>query len=187
VCQALNVCISAFYAWKRGESHVLSEAKKARAVQVKAVFDAHRRRYGARRVSKELQAQQISVGRHQAGSLMRQQGLKAIQPKSFVPKTTDSNHKLGRSPNRLLGRESPKSPNEVFVGDITYIPMTDGSFLFLASWQDMYSRKIVGWELLPHMRSELVIKALNKGIHRRRPQKSGTGAATGTGAGLCAP
>ena len=145
----------------------MGEAKKDRAAQVKAVFEAHRRRYGARRVSKELQAQQVSVGRHQAGSLMRQQGLKAIQPKSFVPKTTDSSHGLGRSPNRLLDREPPKSPNEVFVGDITYIPMADGGFLFLASWQDMYSRKVVGWELLPHMRSELVINALNKGIQRR--------------------
>lgn len=171
LCKVLSVCFSAFYAWKRGESHVLRGAKEARAVHVKTVFDAHRRRYGARRVSKELQARQISVGRHQAGSLMRQQGLKAIQPKSFVPKTTDSNHRLGRSPNRLLDREPPKGPNEVFVGDITYIPMADGSFLFLASWQDMYSRKIVGWELLRHMRSELVIKALNKSIQRRKLPK----------------
>ena len=166
-CQVLSVCFGAFYSWKRGETHVLGEAKKARATQVRAVFEAHRRRYGARRVSRELQAQQVSVGRHQAGSLMRQQGLKAIQPKSFVPRTTDSSHGLGRSPNRLLDREPPKSPNEVFVGDITYIPMADGGFLFLASWQDMYSRKVVGWELLPHMRSELVINALNKGIQRR--------------------
>lgn len=171
LCQVLRVCFSAFYAWKRGESHVLGEAKKARAAEVKAVFEAHRRRYGARRVSKELQARQIPVGRHQAGSLMRRQGLKAIQPKSFVPKTTDSNHGLGRSPNRLLDREPPKNPNEVFVGDITYIPMTDGSFLFLASWQDMCSRKVVGWELLPHMRSELVIRALNKSIQRRKLPK----------------
>jgi transposase InsO family protein len=149
----------------------LSEAKKARAVQVKTVFETNRRRYGARRISKELQAQQNSVGRHQAGNLMRQQGLKAIQPKRFVPKTTHSNHRLARSPNLLLDRQAPKNPNEVFVGDITYIPMTDGSFLYLASWQDMYSRKIVGWELLPHMRTELVIKALNKSIHRRQLPK----------------
>ena len=167
LCQVLSVCYSAFYAWKRGESHVLGGPKKERSDKVKKVFEAHRRRYGARRVSKELQAQQAPVGRHQAGSLMRQQGLKAIQPKSFVPKTTDSNHRLGRSPNLLLDREPPKRPNEVFVGDITYIPMSDGSFLFLASWQDMYSRKVVGWELLPHMRSELIIKALDKAIQRR--------------------
>lgn len=171
LCKVLSVCFSAFYTWKRGESHVLSEAKKARAAQVKTVFETHRRRYGARRVSKELQAQQIAVGRHQAGNLMRQQGLKAVQPKSYVPKTTDSNHRLGRSPNLLLDRKPPKCPNEVFVGDITYIPMTDGSFLYLASWQDMYSREIVGWELLRHMRSELVINALNKSIHRRKLPK----------------
>lgn len=167
ICRVLNVCFSAFYAWKRGESHVMSKIKAERAVHVRSVFEEHRRRYGARRVSKELQAQQISVGRRQAGSLMRKQGLLAIQPKSYVPKTTDSKHGLGRSPNLLLDCKAPGGPNEIFVGDITYIAMSDGDFIFLASWQDMYSRKIVGWELLQHMRSELVIKALRKAIDRR--------------------
>lgn len=58
------------------------------ADEVKKVFAEHRRRYGARRISKELQAQGLAIGRHQTTTLMRQQELKAIQPKSFVPKTT---------------------------------------------------------------------------------------------------
>lgn len=64
---------------------------------------------------------------------MKQQDLRAIQPKSYVPKTTNSSHNLGRSPNLLLDRKSPSQPNEVFAGDITYIPMIDGTFLFLAT------------------------------------------------------
>lgn len=131
----------------------------------------HRRRYGARRISKELQAQGLAIGRHQTATLMRQQELKAIQPRSFVPKTTNSNHRLGRSPNLLLEGRKPNRPGEILVGDITYIPLTNGSFLYLACWQDMFSRVIVGWELADHMRSILVENALKKAIHRKKLSK----------------
>lgn len=142
-----------------------------RSGRVKAVFEEHRRRYGSIRVSKELQAQGLRIGRHQTATLMKAQGLVAIQPKSYVPKTTNSDHRLGRNLNLLLDRAPPNRPNEVFVGDITYIAMADGSFLYLATWQDMYSRRIVGWELADNMRSCLVIKALNKSIDRRQLPK----------------
>jgi putative transposase len=167
LCSILGVCFSVFYAWKRGETHVLSEKKEELAKQVKEVFEEHRSRYGAIRISKELKARDVKIGRHQTQTLMIKQGLKAIQPKSFVPKTTNSNHNLGRSPNLLLDRAAPTKPNEVFVGDITYIALVDGSFLYLATWLDMFSRKIVGWDLADHMRSSLVINALNKSIERR--------------------
>ena len=60
-----------------------------------------------------------------------------------------------------------QAPNEVFVGNITYIPLLDGSFLYLATWQDQCSRKIVGWELMDRMPTDLVIKSLQKAIDRR--------------------
>jgi transposase InsO family protein len=164
----LGVGFGPFYAWRRGESHVAGAAKRLRGEKVKAVFDDHRRRYGARRVSAEVKAQGIAVGRRQAGALMRLQGLVAIQPKSFVPKTTDSRHGLGRSPNLLLGREAPGRPDEAYVGDITYVLLANGRFAYLATWQDKFTRKVVGWELLRHMRTELVIKALKKAIDRRK-------------------
>lgn len=82
-------------------------------------------------------------------------------------KTTNSNHNLGRSPNLLLDRPPPITPNEVFIGDITYIALTDGSFLYLATWLDSFSHKIVGWDLADNMRSSLIMNALNKAIDRR--------------------
>ena len=167
LCQALGVSFSAYYAWKRGQSYVLSATKAARAEQVKTVFIEHRRRYGAVRIGKELAARGLKMGRYQIRGLMKAQALVAIQPKSFVPKTTDSKHALGRSPNLLLNRAAPKAPNEVFVGDITYIPLLNGSFLYLATWQDQCSRKIVGWELMDTMTTDLVIKSLQKAIDRR--------------------
>lgn len=167
LCTVLSVCFSSFYAWRRGDSFRPGSTRMAFAEGVKKVFTEHRRRYGARRISKELQAQGLAIGRHQTTTLMRQQELKAIQPKSFVPKTTNSNHRLGRSPNLLLDRPAPSRPGEVLVGDITYVPLAKGSFLYLACWQDMFSRVIVGWELADHMRSVLVENALNKAINRK--------------------
>lgn len=167
LCSVLSVCFSAFYAWKRGASHRPGPRKQALAEQVKQVFSEHRRRYGAVRISKELQAQGLRIGRYQTASLMKREGLVAIQPKSYVPKTTNSDHRLGRSPNLLLDRPAPSRPREVVLGDITYIPLVDGTFLYLASWQDLFTRTVVGWELADHMRSELVIKALQKAIDRR--------------------
>ena len=168
LCTVLSVCFSLFYTWKRGGSDTISGSKIDLAQRVKAVFEEHRRRYGAVRISKELQAQGIAIGRRQTARLMKQQQLVAIQPKSYVPKTTNSRHHLGRNENLLLNRPAPGKPNEVFVGDITYIPLRNGTFVYLACWQDLFSRKIVGWELADNMRSELVIKALGKSIDRRR-------------------
>jgi putative transposase len=167
VCAALGVGFGVFYAWLRGGSHVVGSAKKARLDKVKAVFGRHKRRYGARRVSAEATEEGVPIGRRQVGTLMRAQGLVAIQPRSFVPKTTDSRHGLGRSDNLLLDRKPPTRPDEVYVGDITYIPMENGRFLYLATWQDVFTKRIVGWELLRHMRTELVVNALKKAISRR--------------------
>lgn len=98
---------------------------------------------------------------------MRQQELKAVQPRRFAPKATNLNHRLGRSPNLLPDRRAPSRLREVLAGDITYIPLTNGSFLYLACWPDMFSRVIVGWELADHMRYMLVENALTKAITRK--------------------
>ena len=166
-CEALNVCFSSFYAWRRKETYCLSSLKLKRAEQVKSVFEEHRRRYGAIRISKELQSRGVPIGRYQTGSLMKKQELRAIQPKSFVPKTTDSKHGLGRSDNLLLERGAASRPNEVYAGDITYIAMADGEWMYLATWQDMYSRMIVGWDLGDRMPTELIINALKKAANTR--------------------
>ena len=165
----LDIGFSSFYAFKRGETHVLSPEKTVRAGKVKSVFEAHRSRYGTRRLVAELKADHgIDIGRRQTRTLMVAQNLRAIQPKSFVPKTTDSKHAFGRRENLLLGRDKPTRPDEVYVGDITYIPMQSGKFIYLATWQDMFTRVIVGWELMESMKSDLAINALKKAIDRRR-------------------
>lgn len=119
LCCVLEVYFSVFYAWKRGSINVLKSTKQELAKQVKEVFEEHRSRYGAIRISKELQVRGVKIGRYQTQTLMKMQHLKAIQPKNFVPKTTNSNHNLGRSFNLLPDKAPPSCLNEVFIGDIT--------------------------------------------------------------------
>lgn len=165
----LVISFSAYYAWKRGTSYREKTAEKELCAKVKDVFWSHKRRYGARRIVAELDAQSIKISRRKTRKLMQNQQLQAIQPKSFVPKTTDSRHKNGRSPNLMLDRAKPKKPNEIWVGDITYIWLKSGKFIYLATWQDACTRTVVGWELLRHMRTELIENAFKKGISRRKP------------------
>ena len=132
------------------------------------VFSRHARRYGSRRVEAELKAEGVRLGRHRIRRLMREQGLKAIQPKQFVPKTTNSRHRLGYSENLLLGMKlPPESPNKVIVGDITYLPLQGGGFAYLATWADLFSRLVIGWEVQDHLQESLILFAFEKALRRR--------------------
>lgn len=170
----LNVlCIgkSSFYAWQRSLKTVPVPQDTSLEIAVKEIFLTHRRRYGARRIVAELSERGVPVSRRTVRQLMKLQGLVAIQPKSFVPKTTDSRGTLERSPNLLLNEDDTykvvSHPFEVLMSDITYLKIRDGSFLYLATFQDAYTRVIVGWELLDTLRSVLIINALKKGIDRK--------------------
>jgi putative transposase len=160
----MQVSRSAYYEYQeaktpRGEEQQLED-------QVVEVFREHKRRYGVRRICAELKQQGAKVGKYKCRRILQSRGLRAIQPRSFVPRTTQSRHPYAISPNLLLDREPPKKPGQVWVGDITYVPLSGGRWAYLAVWVDLYSRKVVGWQLEAHMREELVVGALTKALHR---------------------
>jgi putative transposase len=99
---------------------------------------------------------------------MAQRGLRAIQPKTFVPKTSDGRADKP-SPNLLSDQPLPTAPNRAWAGDITFIPTKDG-WLYLAVVIDLCSRRIVGWSLANHLRSDLVLAALNQALQTRSTQ-----------------
>ena len=136
---------------------------------MQAAFLRHRRRYGSRRLSAELAAEGLKTGRHQIRKSMRGMGLQAIQPKSFVPRTTQSGHGKRNSPNLLLDKSLPVAPDRVWISDITYPPLPAGGFGYLATWMDLFSRKMIGWQVDEHMEESLVRKALEKGLQSRKP------------------
>jgi transposase InsO family protein len=159
----MQVSKSAYHAYRSGTSYVLSQTKAALAAQVKAVFYQHRRRYGSRRIRAELLAQDISIGRFQVRSLMRRLALHAIAPRRFRPRTTDSRHSSEVSPNLLLDAgNAAQQPGEVIIGDITYLPLRSGKWSYLASWQDKFTRRILGWAVAASMTEELVTKAFER-------------------------
>lgn len=161
LCRALDVSRSGYYAWKERPAR-----QDQLAPQVEEVFWQNSRRYGSRRITAELREQTV-IGRHRVRRLMREQGLRAIQPRRFVPRTTDSRHGQRMSPNLLLEREIiVDRPRQVIVGDITYLPLQNGQWAYLATWMDLFSRKILGWQVASSMTAELVIEALKKAIIR---------------------
>src|SRR5690606_25111327 len=125
-----------------------------------------------RRIKHARHRQGIPTGRDKVRRLMKSQNLVAIQPKSFVPKTTDSRHSLGYSPNVLAQRGFPKGLDQAYVGDITYLPTTRGEWLYLMTWMDLCSRSIVGWKIEEHMEGSLAIEALGLAFVKRKDRKS---------------
>lgn len=103
----------------RGESYRPTPEKAAYQQLVEQTFAEHKRRYGSRRITAELQERGHSVGRYQVRTLMKEAGLQAIQPKLFVPRTTDSTHGKGYWPNLLVDQPLPQAPNLVWVSDIS--------------------------------------------------------------------
>jgi len=171
-CRVFKVSRSAYYSWKEQKFARADEKKKKVEQTIISIFHEHRRRYGLRRVLAELKGRGIKVSAYKVRKVLKQHGLKAIQPRSFVPKTTDSRHPYQVNANLLLERSFPRKPDEVWVGDITYIALADGSFLYLAVWMDLFSRKIIGWQLKEDMKEALIIEAFKKALQNRTAAKA---------------
>ena len=150
VCDLLEVSRSGFYAWHSGQESRRGVRDRELISRIGAVFWRHRRRYGARRIAVELACGRNCVRGGRVARLLKTQGFRAIQPRSYHPRTTESRHRLGYNQNLLADRGAPTRRNEVWVGDITYIPLVArsgrGRFGYLAVLMDLWSRRIVGWE-----------------------------------------
>lgn len=168
MCRILSVSRSCYYEYRKGGQTTESTSVKQLDEQVIKVFTLHKSRYGIRRLVPELAEQGVEIGRHKLRRILRKHGLNAIQPKSFVPRTTDSRHPYTINPNLLKQQAPPVRINQVWVGDITYIPLKDGGWCFLAVWMDLFSRRITGWQLLNNMKERLVIEAFKKAWGNRQ-------------------
>lgn len=170
MCEALGVCRSAYYAWRDGPPSVRGAEATRLAAQIAAIFWRHKRRYGARRIAAELADRGVVCSARRVANVLKSQGLRAIQPKSFVPKTTDSRHTLGFSPNLVLDAPEPVGIDRLWVGDITYLPLRRGGFVYLAGLMDRFSRDIVGWHVAATQEEPLVLAALRQAIRTRQPK-----------------
>ncbi|MEM6378725.1 MAG: IS3 family transposase [Bacteroidota bacterium] len=169
LCELFELSRSAYYAYCKQDLTQTTKDKIDLANELERLFYYHKRRYGSRRLCAALKDEGYEVGRYKVRSLMRARSLQAIQPKSFVPRTTIVDNARARSPNLLLEMANlPTAVNQVVVGDITYLASENG-WLYLAVWMDLFSRYIVSWQFDQHMKADLVSTAFEKLIHNRRP------------------
>jgi transposase InsO family protein len=155
ICRALGAPRSGFYHAAKPTPSQCSDLQKGDLIE--AIFKQHRRRYGHRRIWHEMAERGVICAPSRIRRIMQQRGLRAIQPKNFIPKTSDGKA-TKPAPNLLAHRSLPQRPNEVWTTDITFIPTSKG-WLYLAVVMDLCSRRILGWKLADHMRADLVLQA----------------------------
>jgi putative transposase len=163
VCRTLGVSRSSFYHAAR-ETRMQTSDKQIGEL-IEEIFKRHRKRYGYRRIWEELSDHGVVCAAARVRRIMKERGLRAIQPKNYIPRTSDGKANCP-SPNLLADRSLPDEPDCAWAGDITFIP-TEAGWLYLAVVIDLCSRRIIGWSLADHMRSELVVQALRQALETR--------------------
>jgi transposase InsO family protein len=162
LCEALQVSRSGFHAWCH---RPVSEAGLALSHAIADCHAIHQARVGAPSISADVQAQGFDVSVRTVGRIMQRLGLRAKYSRKFK-RTTDSNHKYGASPHLLNRDFTATRPNQVWVGDITYV-RTDEGWLYLAVMLDIYSRQVVGWQMSHRIDRHLVCDALQAALMTR--------------------
>ncbi len=158
MCTMLSVSRSSFYAWRSRAETPTGLRRRRLADRVADVFDASRGTYGCRRVAAELNRQGTACSVGLVADLMRELGLKACQPRAYKV-TTINGGQAWRRPDLIERDFTASSPGERLVGDITYLRTGEG-WLYLATVIDLATRMVIGWQLADHMRTSLVIDAL---------------------------
>lgn len=168
LCEELSVSRSGYYAWRNGGRGNRADANSELAEHIQKIHKRSRGTYGSPRMTKELQAKGFRCGHNRVARIMRNTGLTGVKKAAFRPKTTDSNHDYPISPNRLGEGVEITTPNQVWVTDITYIPMREG-WSYLAAFMDLGTRTIKGWTLRDSLKTELVVDAFRQAVFRYKP------------------
>jgi len=166
-CRVLGVSASGYYAWAVRPASARATADAALMEQIRVIHTRSRGTYGERRVHAELAALGVHVGRKRIARLMRALGLAGVSRRKR-PTTTTRDHDARPAPDLVERNFTAPGPDQLWVADITYIPTWAG-FLYLAVVLDAWSRRVVGWAMATHLRTELVLEALNMALTQRRP------------------
>jgi putative transposase len=170
VCRQLGVPTSTHYARRARTPSARALRDAELMVEIEAARDGYRRVYGQRKTWRELQRRGVDVGRDRVARLMRQAGLQGVRRGRRPRTTTPAESAAERARDLVERRFVASGPNQLWVADITYL-RTYGGFVYLAFILDVYSRLIVGWQLASHLRTELVLDALEMAVALRRPNE----------------
>jgi putative transposase len=167
LCRILNVSPSGFYAWCNRPPSARRQADAVLGDRIETIFRQSHSTYGRIRIDKDLREEGICISGKRLARLMRERGIVGVSRRKGTF-TTIRDRDARPAPDLVDRKFIAERPDQLWVADITYVPTWAG-FLYLAIVLDVYSRRVVGWAMANHLRTELVLDALNMAIFRRRP------------------
>lgn len=168
MCRVLDVSSSGYYAWLSRPSSARTQANEELLEEIRKIHERSFDTYGVPRIQAELRDQGVSVSRKRIARLMRKDGLQGVSRRRRF-KTTKRDPQASPALDLVERNFTAEGPDELWVGDITFIP-TYAGFLFLSVVMDAFSRRIIGWSMATHLRTELVLDALEMALTQRRPE-----------------
>jgi putative transposase len=166
MCRVFQVSPSGFYAWMTREPSARAIRDAELTARIRVFHARFKGTYGAPRIQEDLREEGAHVGKKRVARLMKAEGLQGVSRRKWVT-TTTRDADAQAAPDLVERRFAAEAPNQLWVADITYIPTWAG-FLFLAVVLDAFSRRIVGWSMAEHLRTDLVLAALNMALGQRR-------------------
>jgi putative transposase len=166
MCELLGVSPSGYYAWARRARSPRAQTDETLRAQIRTIHQRSRGTYGAPRIHFELATQGIRVSRKRVARLMREAGLQGVSRRHVF--TTVRDRQARPAPDLVERNFTAEGRDRLWVADITYIS-TGAGLLYLAVVMDAWSRRIVGWSMAIHLRTELVLAALDMALSQRRP------------------
>jgi len=166
MCDVFGVSRSGYYVWLHYKPSKQELSNRKLDLKIKAVYVENRKRYGAPRITKELNAQNENCSQGRVSRRMKIMDIKAVAKKKFKV-TTDSEHKKPIFENILNRNFNTTTINQKWVEDITYIH-TDEGWMYLAVVIDLYSRAVIGWSMNKRMKKTLVCDALMMALFKRK-------------------
>lgn len=169
MCQVLGVSKGGYYEWRDRPQRQQRIRKEKLTTQIKRIYIESKRRYGSPKITKVLCKDGWNVSQKTVTRIMKENGLRSKTVKKYKA-TTNSKHSYPVYPNLLNQQFYVDKPGAVWVSDITYVWTMEG-WLYLATVMDLFSRRIIGWEMSHRMTKELTIAALKRAINQRPPEE----------------
>lgn len=158
---------SGYYAWQNRPKSARATSNEKLKAKIKEIHDRSRGTYGRPRIVAELKYLKIKAAKNRVGRLMREENIVGASRRRWI--TTTTRGSSAPAPDLVSRKFVAERPNQLWVADITYVPTWEG-FLFLSVVLDVFSRKIVGWSMRSHLRTELVLEALTMALNQRKPE-----------------
>ncbi len=168
MCRVLGASPSGYYAWRRRKPSARSVSDATLTDVIREVHKWSRGTYGVPRMIRELSARGHHVNHKRVERLMREADLAGVSRRKRT-RTTRRKRDAQAAPDLVERDFAAQAPDSLWVADITYVPTWSG-FLYLAVVLDAWSRRIVGWAMASHLRTELVLEAFNMALWQRRPE-----------------